>query len=239
MAVEGGQKCVKFLLFFFNFLFWLCGLAVIIVGIVVQVTMNNTIVMKNASGSAAPIVLIVVGFVIFFVSFFGCCGAWKENHCMVTTFAVFLSIIILAEIGIAIAGYVFRGKLNDILDDQLKDLIIKYNSSKEIRKTMDSLQTDLKCCGLNSSSDWKTYLPDGNSVPDSCCKNQTAGCGKGSMLDGNKVYQEGCQPVLKTQLETNMKWVIVGALVIAVIQIMGIVFACMLMKGIRSGYEVM
>ncbi|XP_023690771.1 CD63 antigen [Paramormyrops kingsleyae] len=239
MAVEGGVKCVKFLLFFFNFIFWLCGLAVIVVGILVQLTINNTIVMKNASGSAAPIVLIVVGFVIFFVSFFGCCGAWKENHCMVTMFAVFLSIIVLAEIGIAIAGYVFRGKLNGIVNDQLKDLISKYNSSKEIQETMNSLQKNLKCCGLNSSSDWKMYQQDGKSVPDSCCKNQTTGCGKGNMLDGNKVYQEGCQPTLETLLETNMKWVIVGALVIAVIQIMGIVFACMLMKGIRSGYEVM
>ena len=38
----------------------------------------------NVSASSAPIVLIVVGVVVFFIAFFGCCGAWKESYCMVT-----------------------------------------------------------------------------------------------------------------------------------------------------------
>jgi len=31
-----------------------------------------------------------VGFIVFFVTFFGCCGAIKENHCMTATFTVLL-----------------------------------------------------------------------------------------------------------------------------------------------------
>uniref|UniRef100_K7F500 CD63 molecule n=1 Tax=Pelodiscus sinensis TaxID=13735 RepID=K7F500_PELSI len=85
MAVEGCMRCVKFLVFFFNFLFWLCGIALIVIGIYVQMELNNTLIMSSASASGAPIVIIVVGVVIFFVSFFGCCGAWKESYCMVTT----------------------------------------------------------------------------------------------------------------------------------------------------------
>nr|XP_032641488.1 CD63 antigen [Chelonoidis abingdonii] len=91
MALEGGMKCVKFLVFFFNFLFWLCGVALIVIGILVQIDLNKTLVMSSASASGAPIVIIVVGVVIFFVSFFGCCGASKENYCMVTTFAILLT----------------------------------------------------------------------------------------------------------------------------------------------------
>lgn len=63
----------------------LCGIALIVVGIVVQVALHKTPVMEDASGSAGPLVVIGVGVVIFLVSFFGCCGAWKENYCMVTT----------------------------------------------------------------------------------------------------------------------------------------------------------
>uniref|UniRef100_A0A8C0GJD6 CD63 antigen n=1 Tax=Chelonoidis abingdonii TaxID=106734 RepID=A0A8C0GJD6_CHEAB len=85
MALEGGMKCVKFLVFFFNFLFWLCGVALIVIGILVQIDLNKTLVMSSASASGAPIVIIVVGVVIFFVSFFGCCGASKENYCMSAT----------------------------------------------------------------------------------------------------------------------------------------------------------
>jgi CD63 antigen len=32
-----------------------------------------------------PVLLIVVGVTVFVVAFFGCCGAVKENHCMIMT----------------------------------------------------------------------------------------------------------------------------------------------------------
>ncbi|CAI9546732.1 unnamed protein product [Staurois parvus] len=108
MAVEGGMKCIKYLIFIFNLIFWLCGIALIGLGIYVQIYLNKTLTISNVSTSGAPIVLIVVGVVIFFISFFGCCGAVKENYCMVTTFAVLLGVIFLVEIAAAIAGYVFR-----------------------------------------------------------------------------------------------------------------------------------
>jgi CD63 antigen len=32
-----------------------------------------------------PVLLVVVGITVFVVAFFGCCGAVKENHCMIMT----------------------------------------------------------------------------------------------------------------------------------------------------------
>lgn len=63
----------------------MCGLALIVVGILVQIGLHNTYQIKDASASGVPIVIIGVGVVIFFIAFFGCCGAWKENYCMITT----------------------------------------------------------------------------------------------------------------------------------------------------------
>ncbi|XP_031597784.1 CD63 antigen [Oreochromis aureus] len=240
MGVAGGMKCVKYLVFFFNFIFWLCGLALIVVGIMVQVSLNKTLKITDPTASAAPIILIGVGVVIFFISFFGCCGAFKENYCMVTTFAVLLSLIVIVEIAAAIVGYVFRNKLSTIVHDSVTDMITNYNNStREFKEAVDNLQQNLKCCGVNSSSDWKGFSSEGNSVPDSCCKNVTKGCGKGAMTDTSKVYQQGCSASLESVLKNNILWVIVAAIVIAILQLLGIVFACCLMKGIRSGYEVM
>uniref|UniRef100_A0AAY5KGN7 Tetraspanin n=1 Tax=Esox lucius TaxID=8010 RepID=A0AAY5KGN7_ESOLU len=182
MGVEGGMKCVKYLLFFFNFIFWLCGLAMIVVGVLVQVAINNTIVINNVSASSVPIVIIVVGVIVFFIAFFGCCGAWKESYCMVTM---------------------------------------------------------LKCCGMNSSADWRGTFGTGADVPDSCCVTVTNNCGKGAMLNPGKVHITGCEALVEEMLKKNTLWIIIAALVIAFLQIMGIIFACMLMRGIRSGYEVM
>lgn len=240
MAVEGGMKCVKYLVFFFNLIFWLCGLALIVVGIVVQISLHNSVMINDASASGAPIILIGVGVVIFFIAFFGCCGAWKENYCMVTMFAILLSLVILVEIAAAIAGYIYRNKVTAIVHDSLTDMIENYNnSSKEFRASVDKLQEDLKCCGVNSSSDWREFRPDGNSVPDSCCLNVTANCGRRAMTDSSKVHVQGCSKAVEAVLQKNILWVIGAALVIAFLQIMGMMFACLLMRGIRSGYEVM
>jgi len=234
------MKCVKFLLFFFNFIFWLCGLALIVVGVLVQMALHKTVMIHDATASGAPIVLIGIGVVIFFIAFFGCCGAWKENYCMVTTFAVLLSLIILIEIAAAIAGYIFRNKLSTVVQDSLTEMINNYNNgTTEFKLSVDKLQEDLKCCGVNSSSDWRSFRSEGNSVPDSCCVNVTINCGIGTMTDAVRVHQKGCHDAVEAMLKQNLQWVIVAALVIAFIQIMGIVFACLLMRGIRSGYEVM
>lgn len=234
------MKCVKYLVFFFNFIFWLCGLALIVVGVLVQVSLHNELMINDASASGGPILLIALGVIVFFVAFFGCCGAWKENFCMITMFAILMSLIIIAEIAAAILGYVYRGKVTDVVHDSLTDMISNYNtSSPEFRDTVDKLQRDLKCCGVNSSADWRSFSVSENSVPDSCCITVTAGCGQGTMSDASKVYQTGCQKAMETLLLNNVQWIIVAALVIAVLQVLGVVFACLLMKGIRSGYEVM
>ncbi|MBN3297679.1 CD63 antigen [Amia ocellicauda] len=233
MAVEGGMKCVKFLLFFFNFIFWLCGLALIVIGVLVQMSLQNTLRITNASASGVPIVIISVGVVIFFIAFFGCCGAWKESACMVTMFAILLTLIILVEVAAAIAGYIFKDKVRGILTESFRDLVKTYPDKPENKKVMDDMQSEFHCCGALNASDWQN-----NSVPDSCCKNVTLDCGKNAQHT-DKIYSTGCVVVLENWIKKNLVIVIGVALGIAFFEILGVVFACMLMKAIRSGYEVM
>merc|ERR1712212_588470 len=140
---------------------------------------------------------------------------------MVTTFVILLSLIIIVEIGAAIAGYMYRGKLSAVVHESLTEMIIKYNNT-EVGKAVDQLQMDLKCCGVNSSADWSGHMPVANSVPDSCCVNNTKDCGRGTMTDASKVHQQGCQPAVEQLLRKNIQWVIVAALIIAFLQIMGV-----------------
>lgn len=237
MAVEGGAKCIKYLLFFFNFIFWLCGLALIVLGVLVKVSVNTVVVIKGYSGS--PLVLIVVGVIIFFIAFFGCCGAWKENQCMITMFAVFISLIVIIEIGAAIAGYIFRGNLTNLLNKGFDSMIAGYNET-ENHNSLDDIQKHFKCCGGNSSSDWRNSpFVALSSVPDSCCRNITKDCGKDALKDTSKIYTDGCQPILDKVLKDNILWIVVVALIVAFVQITGIVLSCILIRAIRSGYEVM
>ncbi|XP_062453419.1 CD63 antigen [Rhea pennata] len=239
MAIEGGMKCVKFLVFIFNFIFWVCGVALIAIGIYAQVALNKALVITSASASSTPIAIVVVGVIIFFISFFGCCGAWKESYCMVTTFAILLSLIFLVEIAAAIAGYVFKDKVRSVLEEGLRDAMEKYGEDKALRETVDELQRDFDCCGANNYTDWADIAPfKGNdTVPRSCCRVNTTSCNVHP--SPSTVYEKGCLQSIEAWMKKNILIVAAVALGIAFFEILGIIFACCLMKGIRSGYEVM
>ncbi|XP_060109169.1 CD63 antigen [Heteronotia binoei] len=236
MGVEGGMKCVRFLVFFFNFIFWLCGIALIALGIFVQIKLNDTIKISNLSASGAPIVILIVGVVVFFIAFFGCCGAWKENYCMVTTFAVLLTLIFLVEIAAAIAGYIFKGQIKDVIETQIKNDMQGY-SNKTFKKDLDDLQKEFSCCGVNNYTDWFQVASTNYTVPSSCCKPNATDCTKNATSDN--VFQEGCVSKIDNWLKKHIVIVAGVALGIAFFELLGIIFACCLMKGIRSGYEVM
>lgn len=66
------------------------GFAVIIVGAVIEAHYRTYLDFISSSYLSASSVLIGVGVLIFVVGFFGCCGAIKENHCMIVTVRTFM-----------------------------------------------------------------------------------------------------------------------------------------------------
>ena len=45
-------------------------------------------------------VLLFIGGVIFVVAFFGCCGAWRENRCLIYTYGAILVIILISQVSV-------------------------------------------------------------------------------------------------------------------------------------------
>lgn len=54
-------------------------------GAYVQYQMSDYLNFFDTKINGPAILLIIVGLVIFVIAFFGCCGAIKENYCMVLT----------------------------------------------------------------------------------------------------------------------------------------------------------
>jgi len=63
----------------------LFGAALVGLGIYVQVQLKDYLDFFSSDVNGPAILLIVVGTITFVVAFFGCCGAFKENYCMVMT----------------------------------------------------------------------------------------------------------------------------------------------------------
>lgn len=60
-------------------------MGLIAVGVGAQLVLRQTIVQGATPGSLLPVVIIAVGAFLFLVAFVGCCGACKENYCLMVT----------------------------------------------------------------------------------------------------------------------------------------------------------
>jgi len=240
--LSGCAKCVKYLLFVFNFLFLLAGLALIVVGAIVHVQTSKSGFSESAS--AAGIFIIIIGSVVFVVSFFGCAGSINNNYCMVVTFGVLLLVILLAQIAAVITGFLMKDKLTTKLAGHMNDTLKGYNNDKNdvITKTWDETQEALKCCGTTGYKSWSVneMLSQTNSVPDSCCTNYTVGCGVGmnTPAGAQVLFEQGCTTKVETLLEMYLLAVAIAAAVVGLLEILGVVSAFCLANAIRKDYRV-
>lgn len=244
--VQGGSTLIKYLLFFFNFIFVITGLALIIVGALVHSYARTYLDFIGQSSISAAVLVIVLGVIVFFVAFFGCCGAIKENHCMVLTFSVLLFILFIMELAAGGAGYAFRNELPDIVHKGLRNAYNSWNSTRTDRaaqKGLDEIQNDFHCCGVEGVGDFWNETEGGfPHYNDSVIALAT--CCPDTKLDTNgtchyvDAYKTGCVDGLLNFLKDKAAMVGGCAIGVAVIEILGVVFACVLARAIRKEYEV-
>jgi len=160
---ELSAKCVKWLMFGFNLIFWISGLALIIAGAVAQSRFKEYIDFLQATVTA-PVLLIVVGVFICVVAFLGCCGAARDNYNMLMGFAVIVSIIFIIQFAGGIAGYVQKGKIASSLNKHFPESMALYETNNGTKKVVDEIQTNWQCCGAKSFKDWFNFTQPATTV---------------------------------------------------------------------------
>jgi len=236
MVEKGSATCIKYLMFVFNFIFWLSGLALIIVGSIIKAKYGDYLSYGDDGSKFASVsvFIIIVGVIVFVIGFLGCCGAVRENYCMVTTFAILLGIIFILEIVAGALGFAYRKKVESQVDDSLKDAVEKYGNKDQpgAQELLDWAQKEFECCGLNGADDYKN-----NTHATKCNKGGVATCYSTQNCNGT-LYGSGCKVEFTKFVKHNLAVVGAVAIGIAFIQLLGIIFACCLMKYIKEGYEV-
>ncbi|XP_026057669.1 CD151 antigen-like isoform X2 [Carassius auratus] len=239
-----GTVCLKYLLFIFNLFFWLAGGAVMAVGIWTLVDKSDYISLLSSSMySAAAFILIGAGAVVVFTGILGCCATIREQRGLLIVFFVLLLLIFLLEITAGILAYVYYQELNAELRADLKEKMVQnyqQHGQEHITRAIDKLQQDLKCCGSNSSADWRegvwihTDIADKRLVPDSCCKTPTQRCGVRDHPSNIYKVEGGCVSKLEEFILQHL--IILGSvgLGIAFIQIIGMIFTCCLYQSLKE-----
>jgi len=231
--VEGKMSVIKYLMFFFNFLFWLSGLVLIVIGAIIRDKYGDYFSYADNKFANAAVFIIIVGVVVFIIGFLGCCGAVKENYCMVTTFAVLLAIIFILEIVAGALGFTYKKKVDSVAKAALDKAVTQYGTVEGEKKLLDWAQDAFKCCGSAGAND---YVKSTNATLCAVGKG-VASCHKGGKCTG-QLYSDGCRKGFIDFIKGKL--VVIGAVAvgIAFIQLLGIIFACFLMKAIKGEYEV-
>ena len=102
------EVIIKYIVFLFNFVFFLTSVALIGIGAYIQIHMTKYLDFFGNTYLNSPIILIIIGALMLIVTFFGCCGASTENPCMMYTYGTMLTLILVSLIGVASAVYVYR-----------------------------------------------------------------------------------------------------------------------------------
>lgn len=238
------DSMLKYIVFLFNFLFFITGGLLIGIGAYAQIKLKNYFDFLGSPYLNASIIFIIIGCVILVVAFFGCCGACTENACMLYTYATLMALILLVEIGLAVTVYVFRGDAREFVSKGMRQGMLNYPVNEEeghvgVKDTWDAIQFDLKCCGVEYFADWKEtkFGKDGN-VPDSCCKESTLNCGHGILNLNNQtaattIYTEGCFAKFESVVLSNVGPVAGIGVGVAVFQVLGVIVSCFLAANMR------
>lgn len=249
-------SCTKGLFLIFNFVFWLTGLGLLVLGILSKYAFSYMLKLStDINYNLAPYIMIGCGVFIVLIGFIGCWAAVKEHGWALKLYMFVLVLLVLIEIAGGITGYVMRNKLSDGLKSGMENAVKKYYKDSDFKEAMDKIQSDvIKCCGVNGYKDYvytQSNVTQGNGttmneykVPKSCCiDGKTDGCKYDQVISdaitNPGFYKDGCYDELLTKTKKN--FVIVGgtALGIAVFQILGILCAYALTRQFNDNYEQM
>ncbi|XP_070559219.1 CD151 antigen-like [Ptychodera flava] len=255
MVESCGLKCIKALLFVFNFIFWLSGCALAGVGIWIVIDSESFIqVLDNPLLINAAYIMIGVGGFVLIVGFCGCCGALKESKCMLGFYFTMLLLIFLIELAAGILASIYGSDIERYVEKTMNETLqLEYGEKKLVTDAWDEGQLVFECCGTYGYSDYLTSRwiesdranPSEN-YPESCCK--IADITIGQPTDRAKCY-DPTDPMWATEyMNTNgcvqefKEWVdqriyILGGvgIGIACLQLFGMILAICLCRNIRSG----
>lgn len=143
--------CLKYVIFGVNVLFWFLGLIVLAVGVwawTEKDTFNNLSRLTNIALDPA-FILICVGAITFIIGFTGCVGALRENTCLLACYAVFLALLLLAEMTTGILFFVFKDWIKQQATTGFQSFITHYREDPDQQNLIDWIQEDwLQCCGV-------------------------------------------------------------------------------------------
>ncbi|KAG6933203.1 tetraspanin 8 [Chelydra serpentina] len=230
--MAGVSSCMKYSMFIFNFLFWMCGCIILGVSIWMRVSKSAQEDLNiDSSLFAAVDLMIAVGSIIMVLGFLGCCGAMKESQCMLILFFIGLLLILILQVVAGILGAVYKSQiettLNKTLLEEAKLLQAATQDSQVFQEKFQKFEKMNQCCGLvKGYEDWGSNFNHayGNFKICECAqKDQNTDL---CILNSNRyIYKRPCGVVIIDFFKHHMVILMGIAFGLAFIEIVGLGFS--------------
>ncbi|XP_065191040.1 CD63 antigen-like [Sycon ciliatum] len=233
-CIEG---IIRVLLFLFNIFLLACGIALIVVGGIVaaeygKFAREDFFEQRFLWGFVG--LALFVGCLLVLVGIFGVGGLCCKNGCMLKAFVFFIIIVIILEITICVLVFVYRDEGEESAKESISNLLQTAYSGESTRTTelLDELQSEFNCCGGFNISDYANATVGSGMprIPDSCCRIMNGNCtlanGGRAAVTTENYYFVGCGEKLFDEIGDLGVGMFVIAIVVALLQFLGIILAC-------------
>ena len=223
---------LKFLLYLFNLVFFLIGAAFVSFGTYVVVSMEIYInfleeSLRDGDNNLALMMysILIIGAVLLIVSLVGCIGLYKKNNCMMNTFTILLSFVLICQIGLVAMVYILEANVYLFIENGMRETLNDHPNGSNATSSLfwNKVQEEFSCCGISGPNDWTN-----GTVPDSCCKIERSGCQK----TPENLHKTGCLETFKEYLKEHMFLLGYIGIGVAAIELITIITACLLANNI-------
>ncbi|XP_071131508.1 tetraspanin-33-like [Mytilus edulis] len=253
LCARTSYSCHKLCLFLYTLCYLVIGLALLGIGIYVEVERREYTGLEK-SLSLPVAILIFIGLFISINGLCGLVGTVEENISLLKLFLVLSVATFLAQIATAILIYVNGIEISDLISSKLALVLNDFNRNPDLRSTMDSVQNKYSCCGISSWHDYVEYAeacrercPYGNPCnnqcifPKSCCSmpnvpQSAINCtsNKVSEVPPSMTIKNGCFYAFVDWLSDRMDLIGATTLGLALPQVAGIIWAYLVLRKIRE-----
>ncbi|XP_026570757.1 tetraspanin-36-like [Pseudonaja textilis] len=240
--MDFGVIVSKSVLLFISFIFWGAAAGLLYVGAhVLNAYKEYDPFLQNRDALLPPIIIIAVAVVMLVIGIVGCCATLRESKIGLGVFLVIILLIFTAEMATFVLGFVYKGKIIAEFHDSMSKAFAAYDGKSENSHSVDYLQQELQCCGVQNYTDWtgtEWFNTKGNhTFPLSCCKQgPTSKNCTGQLSEKDLLNTQGCEKIVNLGDLLNYAMLIV--LAFAIVKFFGMLGICMLAcKKENQGYQ--
>ncbi|XP_073946443.1 23 kDa integral membrane protein-like [Choristoneura fumiferana] len=213
-----GEFLVKYILFFANLFFALSGLALLGIGVAVQLKISIVTDIIDGFYEFGPIASMVVGSVVFLIAFLGCCGAIRESNCMLVTYSIFMIVLMILKVALGTVVFVNADSLVSSVKAEFNRTFVDHLDN------FHKIETSLRCCGPDGPI---SYGMNVFTLPPSCCD-------EGVTLCQPLSAHPGCNSRAEDFITTFATAIGVVCIVVAALELVAVVFGLCLANHVRN-----